>query len=76
MQIQAKILMIYTMFCAVNLLGDKGNTSKVGREKKREEALRLEKKKIEDKRKLDEERAKQQEVIKARAVISGPVQIR
>jgi translation initiation factor IF-2 len=38
--------------------------------------LRLEREKeIEDKRKLDEERLKQQEVIKARAVIAGPVQV-
>jgi hypothetical protein len=65
MQIQTqKFLMMYTMFCAVNLLGDKGKTSKVGREKKREEALRLERKKIEDKRKHDEERANNRKLSK------------
>jgi translation initiation factor IF-2 len=60
--------------------GDKGNkeaSKEVGEEKKKEkEALRVEREKeIDDKRKLDEERLKQQEVIKARAVLSGPVQV-
>jgi translation initiation factor IF-2 len=60
--------------------GDKGNkeaSKEVGEEKKKEkEALRIEREKeVEDKRKLDDERLKQQEVIKARAVLSGPVQV-
>jgi len=60
--------------------GDKGNkeaSKEVGEEKRKEkEALRVEREKeVEDKRKLDEERLKQQEVIKARAVLSGPVQV-
>ncbi|WP_158727835.1 MULTISPECIES: translation initiation factor IF-2 [unclassified Flavobacterium] len=70
---------IYNVLCG-QFAGDKGNkeaSKEVGEEKRKEkEALRLEREKeIEDKRKLDEERAKQQEVIKARAVISGPVQV-
>ncbi|WP_269685819.1 translation initiation factor IF-2 [Flavobacterium lacustre] len=60
--------------------GDKGNkeaSKEVGEEKRKEkEALRVEREKeIEDKRKQDEERLKQQEVIKARAVVTGPVQV-
>ncbi|KIC01024.1 MULTISPECIES: translation initiation factor IF-2 [unclassified Flavobacterium] len=60
--------------------GDKGNkeaSKEVGEEKRKEkEALRVEREKeIEDKRKQDEERQKQQEVIKARAVVTGPVQV-
>ncbi|RKS99133.1 translation initiation factor IF-2 [Flavobacterium sp. 123] len=60
--------------------GDKGNkeaSKEVGEEKRKEkEALRVEREKeIEDKRKQDEERQKQQEVIKARAIVSGPVQV-
>ncbi|WP_264565622.1 translation initiation factor IF-2 [Flavobacterium sp. N3904] len=60
--------------------GDKGNkeaSKEVGEEKRKEkEALRVEREKeVEDKRKQDEERLKQQEVIKARAVLSGPVQV-
>jgi translation initiation factor IF-2 len=60
--------------------GDKGNkeaSKEVGEEKRKEkEALRIEREKeVEDKRKLEEERLKQQEVIKARAVLSGPVQV-
>ena len=60
--------------------GDKGNkeaSKEVGEEKRKEkEALRVEREKeVEDKRKLDEERLKQQEVIKARVVLSGPVQV-
>ena len=70
---------IYNVLCG-QFAGDKGNkeaSKEVGEEKRKEkEALRLEREKeIEDKRKLDEERAKQQEVIKARAVLSGPVQV-
>ncbi|MCF6140112.1 translation initiation factor IF-2 [Flavobacterium sp. K77] len=69
----------YDVLCG-QFAGDKGNkeaSKEVGEEKRKEkEALRLEREKeIEDKRKLDEERAKQQEVIKARAVLSGPVQV-
>jgi len=60
--------------------GDKGNkeaSKEVGEEKRKEkEALRVEREKeVEDKRKQDEERQKQQEVIKARAVVAGPVQV-
>jgi len=60
--------------------GDKGNkeaSKEVGEEKRKEkEALRIEREKeVEDKRKLEEERLKQQEVIKAKAVLSGPVQV-
>ena len=60
--------------------GDKGNkeaSKEVGEEKRKEkEALRVEREKeIEDKRKQDEERLRQQEVIKARAVVTGPVQV-
>lgn len=60
--------------------GDKGNkeaSKEVGEEKRKEkEALRVEREKeIEDKRRQDEERQKQQEIIKARAVVNGPVQV-
>ncbi|MEO7979102.1 translation initiation factor IF-2 [Flavobacterium sp.] len=60
--------------------GDKGNkeaSKEVGEEKRKEkEALRVEREKeVEDKRKQDEERQKQQEVIKAKAVVAGPVQV-
>ena len=60
--------------------GDKGNkeaSKEVGEEKRKEkEALRIEREKeVEDKRKIEEERLKQQEVIKARATLSGPVQV-
>ncbi|HEU4791131.1 MAG TPA: translation initiation factor IF-2 N-terminal domain-containing protein, partial [Flavobacterium sp.] len=60
--------------------GDKGNkeaSKEVGEEKRKEkEALRIEREKeVEDKRKLEEDRLKQQEVIKARAVLSGPIQV-
>ena len=60
--------------------GDKGNkeaSKEVGEEKRKEkEALRVEREKeIEDKRRQDEERQKQQEIIKARAIVTGPVQV-
>lgn len=60
--------------------GDKGNkeaSKEVGEEKRKEkEALRVEREKeIEDKRRQDEERQKQQEIIKAKAVVTGPVQV-
>jgi translation initiation factor IF-2 len=60
--------------------GDKGNkeaSKEVGEEKRKEkEALRVEREKeIEDKRRQDEERQKQQEIIKAKAVVAGPVQV-
>ncbi|WP_163408792.1 translation initiation factor IF-2 [Flavobacterium ajazii] len=60
--------------------GDKGNkeaSKEVGEEKRKEkEALRIEREKeIEDKRRQEEERQKQQEIIKARAVVTGPVQV-
>ncbi|RDI52206.1 translation initiation factor IF-2 [Flavobacterium glaciei] len=70
---------VYSVLCG-QFAGDKGNkeaSKEVGEEKRKEkEALRLEREKeIEDKRKLEEERQKQQEVIKARTVITGPVQV-
>ena len=70
---------VYNVLCG-QFAGDKGNkeaSKEVGEEKRKEkEALRLvREKEIEDKRKIDEERVKQQEVIKARAVIAGPVQV-
>ncbi|WP_348822588.1 translation initiation factor IF-2 [Flavobacterium aestuarii] len=60
--------------------GDKGNkeaSKEVSEEKRKEkEALRIEREKeVEDKRKIEEDRLKQQEIIKARAVLSGPVQV-
>ncbi|PXY39233.1 translation initiation factor IF-2 [Flavobacterium cheongpyeongense] len=60
--------------------GDKGNkeaSKEVGEEKRKEkEALRVEREKeIEDKRRQDEERQKQHEIIKAKAVVAGPVQV-
>ena len=60
--------------------GDKGNkeaSKEVSEEKRKEkEALRIEREKeVEDKRKIEEDRVKQQEIIKARAVLSGPVQV-
>ncbi|EJL62671.1 translation initiation factor IF-2 [Flavobacterium sp. CF136] len=60
--------------------GDKGNkeaSKEVGEEKRKEkEALRVEREKeVEDKRRQDEERQKQQEIIKAKAVVTGPVQV-
>ncbi|OXA96285.1 translation initiation factor IF-2 [Flavobacterium hercynium] len=60
--------------------GDKGNkeaSKEVGEEKRKEkEALRVEREKeIEDKRRQEEERQKQQEIIKAKAVVTGPVQV-
>ena len=70
---------VYNVLCG-QFAGDKGNkeaSKEVGEEKRKEkEALRLEREKeIDDKRKIEEERLKQQEVIKARAVIAGPVQV-
>lgn len=70
---------VYNVLCG-EFAGDKGNkeaSKEVGEEKRKEkEALRLEREKeIEDKRRIEEERLKQQEVIRARAVISGPVQV-
>ncbi|MBP4140779.1 translation initiation factor IF-2 [Flavobacterium sp. P4023] len=70
---------VYNVLCG-EFAGDKGNkeaSKEVGEEKRKEkEALRLEREKeIEDKRRAEEDRLKQQEVIKARAVISGPVQV-
>ena len=60
--------------------GDKGNkeaSKEVGEEKRKEkEALRVEREKeVEDKRRQDEERQKQQEIIKAKAVVTAPVQV-
>jgi translation initiation factor IF-2 len=70
---------IYNVLCG-QFAGDKGNkeaSKEVGEEKRKEkEALRLEREKeIEEKRKGEEDRLKKQEVIKARAVISSPVQV-
>jgi translation initiation factor IF-2 len=70
---------IYNVLCG-QFAGDKGNkeaSKEVGEEKRKEkEALRLEREKeVEDKRRIEEDRLKQQEVIKARAVIAGPVQV-
>ena len=70
---------VYKVLCG-EFAGDKGNkeaSKEVGEEKRKEkEALRLEREKeIEDKRRVEEDRLKQQEVIKARAFISGPVQV-
>ena len=70
---------VYKVLCG-EFAGDKGNkeaSKEVGEEKRKEkEALRLEREKeIEDKRRVEEDRLKQQEVIKARAVIAGPVQV-
>ncbi len=70
----------YDVLCG-QFAGDKGRkeaSKEVGEEKRKEkEALRIERdKEVEDKRKRDEEIQKQQqEVIKARATISGPVQV-
>nr|WP_315146351.1 translation initiation factor IF-2 [uncultured Flavobacterium sp.] len=70
---------IYNVLCG-QFAGDKGNkeaSKEVGEEKRKEkEALRIEREKeIENKRKADEERLRQQEIIKARAVVTGPVQV-
>jgi translation initiation factor IF-2 len=68
---------VYNVLCG-QFAGDKGKkeaSKEVGEEKRKEkEALRIEREKeIEDKRKQDEERLKNQEVIKAKAVVTGPV---
>jgi translation initiation factor IF-2 len=70
---------VYNVLCG-QFAGDKGNkeaSKEVGEEKRKEkEALRVEREKeIEDKRRQEEERLKQQEVIKAKAVVTGPVQV-
>jgi len=70
---------VYNVLCG-QFAGDKGNkeaSKEVGEEKRKEkEALRIEREKeIEIKRKADEERSKQQEIIKAKAVVVGPVQV-
>src|SRR3970040_3145274 len=71
---------VYNVLCG-QFAGDRGKkeaSKEVGEEKRKEkEALRVEREKeIEDKRKHDEEVLKQQqEVIKARAVVTGPVQV-
>ncbi len=70
---------VYNVLCG-QFAGDRGNkeaSKEVGEEKRKEkEALRVEREKeIEEKRKQEEERHKQQEVIKARAVVTGPVQV-
>ena len=71
---------VYDVLCG-QFAGDRGKkeaSKEVGEEKRKEkEALRVEREKeVEDKRKHDEEIQKQQqEVIKARAVVAGPVQV-
>ena len=71
---------VYNVLCG-QFAGDRGKkeaSKEVGEEKRKEkEALRVEREKeIEDKRKHDEEiLKKQQEVVRARAVIAGPVQV-
>ena len=71
---------VYNVLCG-QFAGDRGKkeaSKEVGEEKRKEkEALRVEREKeIEDKRKHDDEVLKQQqEVIKARAVVTGPVQV-
>ena len=69
---------VYNVLCG-QFAGDKGNkqaSQEVGEEKRKEkEALRIEREKeIEDKRKFDEERQKA-EIIKAKVVVTGPVQV-
>jgi translation initiation factor IF-2 len=71
---------VYDVLCG-QFAGDRGKkeaSKEVGEEKRKEkEALRVEREKeVEDKRKQEEEIQKQQqEVIKARAVVTGPVQV-
>jgi translation initiation factor IF-2 len=71
---------VYNVLCG-QFAGDRGKkeaSKEVGEERRKEkEALRVEREnEVEDKRKHDEEILKQQEeVIKARAVIAGPVQV-
>ncbi|TDE06410.1 translation initiation factor IF-2 [Flavobacterium hiemivividum] len=71
---------VYNVLCG-QFAGDRGKkeaSKEVGEEKRKEkEALRVEREKeIEEKRKHDEAILKQQqEVVKARAVIAGPVQV-
>ncbi|KDN56816.1 translation initiation factor IF-2 [Flavobacterium seoulense] len=71
---------VYDVLCG-QFAGDRGKkeaSKEVGEEKRKEkEALRIERdREAEDKRKQEEELQKQQqEVIKARATISGPVQV-
>ncbi|WPR71814.1 translation initiation factor IF-2 [Flavobacterium sp. NG2] len=71
---------VYNVLCG-QFAGDKGKkeaSKEVGEERRKEkEALRIEREnELEDKRKQEEEeRLRQQEVIKARAVVTGPVQV-
>ncbi|TDD96551.1 translation initiation factor IF-2 [Flavobacterium cellulosilyticum] len=70
---------VYNVLCG-QFAGDKGKkeaSKEVGEEKRKEkEALRIEREKeVEDKRKQDEERLRSQEVIKAKAVVTGPVHV-
>ncbi|WP_026707558.1 translation initiation factor IF-2 [Flavobacterium frigidarium] len=71
---------VYNVLCG-QFAGDRGKkeaSKEVGEEKRKEkEALRVEREKeIEDKRKQDDEILRQQqEVIKARATVTGPVQV-
>ena len=71
---------VYNVLCG-QFAGDRGKkeaSKEVGEEKRKEkEALRVEREKeIEDKRKQDDEILRQQqEVIKARATVTGPIQV-
>ncbi|GIZ07343.1 translation initiation factor IF-2 [Flavobacterium sp. UMI-01] len=71
---------VYNVLCG-QFAGDRGKkeaSKEVGEERRKEkEALRVEREnELEDKRKQEEEeRLKQQEVIKARAIVTGPVQV-
>jgi translation initiation factor IF-2 len=68
---------VYNVLCG-QFAGDKGNkeaSKELGEEKRKEkEALRIEREN-EEKRKHDEQLLKSQEVIKAKAVVTGPVHV-
>jgi translation initiation factor IF-2 len=58
--------------------GDRGKkeaSKEVGEEKRRRSFTCRERKRVEDKRKQERKSKQQQEVIKARAVVTGPVQV-
>ncbi len=68
----------YTVLCK-EFAGDKGNkaaSAEVSEEKKKEkEALRLEREKEIDVKRIADEERQRQEIIKAKAVVTGPVQV-
>ena len=68
----------YTVLCK-EFAGDKGTKSasaEVGEEKKKEkEALRIEREKEIDVKRIADEERQRQEIIKAKAVVTGPVQV-